>query len=407
MRRNTFLGLIALAVLAVVAASFAIKSREPAVPTTAQQRLLHPDLTNRVNDVTKVVIRSPDSTVTLERQGDRWVMPEKAGYPVDFAKVRTLLVQLARLETIEQRTAKPELHSRLQVEDLGAPDAKSLRITLQAKDAVVADLIVGRERPAGEGGGVFVRNAAEPQAWLAKGELRPEKQFVLWLDRNIVNVDRQRVQSVEIAHADGERVALAKPQPGAGDFALQTPVPEGREPKAAHELSALAGIPDYLILEDVRPAAEVTAAAPAVTAEFRTYDGLRVATRAFEQDGNTWVRVEAATVAPAPELAAWLEANKGKDTTEGRNAGQFKTAEDVAKEAEAINARVANWAYRLTDYKTGQLKSRTEQLTQEVKKAEAPAQPEAKPAEAATAPSVAPPEAAAPQAGSDTGQKTN
>lgn len=387
MRRNSFVALSILAIVAIAAAYLAIKNREHVPQTTGQRELLYPDLTARINDVTRVLIRSPGSTVTLERQGDHWVMPERGNYPVDFAKVRSLLVQISGLETVERRTAKPELYSKLGVEDIDSPDAKSVQVTLQAKDDTLADLLVGRTRPVTEGGGVFARDASEEQAWLAKGELRPDKEFVLWLDRNIVNVDQRRIKSVTIEHADGDRVAIAKPQPAAGDYVLESPVPAGREAKPANELSGLATIPDYLTLDDVRPAAEVKGDKPAVTGSFRTYDGMLLTLEASDADGKTWVHVKASSIPPAPELKPYVEANKGKETADGRQAGQFKTEEEVTKEIEAINARTADWAYRLTDYKTGKLKSGSNDVTQEKKEPE-------KPAEAA--PAASPPVAAAP-----------
>ena len=367
MRRNSFIALAAVAAVAVAGAVVALNERQESAPVARAGAALYPDLTDHLNDVTRIVLQSADGRVTLERQGERWVMPDRANYPVEFDKVRSLLLHLARLETVEPRTSKPELYSRLQVEDADRPEAKSVRVTVLAGDRTWADLIVGRSRPPGEGGGLFVRKAGEPQAWLVSGELRPDKGFVSWLDRNIVNVDQRRVQSVEIRHADGDRIIVAKPQPASGDYALQTPIPEGREPKPAHELSALPSITDFLILEDVRPASGLDWSNPPVTAEFRTYDGLALVMDAVERDGKTWVRVTADKIDPAPDTAAFVQENKGKDSPDGRTADLFKTPEEVAREAEAIDARVEGWAYRLTDYKTGKLKSRTADLTQEKK----------------------------------------
>lgn len=366
MRRNTFIALVGVAVLAIAGAGIAIQQRQEAGQAGPARQVFVPGLLDRVNAVTRVTIRSAESSVNLERTDDRWVMPDKAGYPVDFEKLRRMLLNLARIETVERRTTKPELYSKLQVEDVDAPDAKSVQVTVHAGDELLADVIIGRTRPTGEGGGLFVRRVGEEQAWLAEGELRPDRQLVSWLDRNIVNVDQRRIWTVTITHADGERVVVAKDQPAPGDYSLRSPIPEERQPKPAYDLSALPSITDFLILEDVRPASELDFATPAVTGEFVSYDGLRLIMDAIEDEGTMWVRVKADTVEPHPEAASFVSANAGKDSAEGRTADLFKTVEEVAAEAETINARTSGWAYRLTDFKTGKLRSRIEDLTQPV-----------------------------------------
>ena len=71
-------------------------------------------------------------------------------------------------------------------------------------DETLADLLVGRDRPAEVGGGVFVRKAGENQTWLASGSYQPNRRAIQWLDRNIVNIDSRRVHRVTMQHADGD-----------------------------------------------------------------------------------------------------------------------------------------------------------------------------------------------------------
>ena len=58
-----------------------------------------------------------------------------------------MIYDLARLELIERRTAKPALYPKIRVEDLGDSSALSIRIAAKAGGETAADLLVGFARP--------------------------------------------------------------------------------------------------------------------------------------------------------------------------------------------------------------------------------------------------------------------
>src|SRR3546814_2065306 len=64
------------------------------------------------------------SDLTLENAGGRWGVAEKSGYPADFEKVRATLLSVSQMETVEPRTAKPELLPKLEPSDVDAPESK-------------------------------------------------------------------------------------------------------------------------------------------------------------------------------------------------------------------------------------------------------------------------------------------
>ena len=84
--------------------------------------------------------------------------------------------------------------------------------------------------------------------------------------------------------------------------------------------------------------------------EFRTFDGLIVQATLLEREKETWARFEAAAdpAVTAPEKK--------------ENAKGLKSAEEVAEEVAAVNARVGAWAYRLSDYKAKVMKTRVADL---------------------------------------------
>jgi len=373
MRRQSFIVLAAVTAVVVIGAAVAVSIRDNDVQTAGDGGLMFPALYANANDIDQLVIKSSEGgTITMKQSGDRWVVAEKSDYPADFEKVRGTLLSLSQMRTVEPRTAKPELLARLELGDVDAKDSKSVAVTARKGGDTVADVLIGRWQATGQDQGMFVRRAGEDQSWLVKdGTTRPDKRVTQWLDRNIVNVDQRRVKSVTITHAGGDVVRIVKPNPAEGNYTLASKVPAGREPKAPHELETLASITDFLILDDVRPAKDLDFAKPAVKVQTVTYDGLVLNFEGVEKDDRFWVRVTPGEGDRDTALAAFIEANKGKETAEGRTAAQFKTSEEVTEQIAAIKAATDGWAYQLTDYKTDKIRMDTQGITQPPAAAEA------------------------------------
>ena len=373
MRRQSFIVLAAVTAVVVIGAAVAVAIRDDSVQTAGDGALMFPALVENANSIDQLVVKSAEGgTITMKHSGDRWVVAEKSDYPADFEKVRATLLSLSQMRTLEPRTAKPELLPRLELSDVDAKDSKSVEVVAKKGGDTVADALIGRWQATGQDQGMFIRRAGEDQSWLVKGgNARPDKRVVQWLDRNIVNVDQRRVKSVTITQAGGDVVKIVKPNPAEGNYTLASKVPAGREPKAPHELETLASITDFLILDDVRPAKELDFAKPAVKTQTVTYDGLVLNFDGVEKDGHFWVRVSPSEGERDPALAAFIEANKGKETPEGRTAAQFKTPEEVTKQIAAIKAATDGWAYQLTDYKTDKIRLDTQGITQPIAAADA------------------------------------
>ena len=329
--------------------------------------MLYPGLLNRVNDIDFVeVATTADGTVSARREDGRWGVVQRHGYPADFKMLSRMLYDLARLELIEPRTAKPALYPKIRVEDLGDRSALSIRIVAKAGGETAADLLVGFARPDELGGGVFVRKSGEAQSWLAKGDFQPVQLLTRFLDRNICNVEQRRIHRTRLTHADGETVTVFKAGPEETDWKLEEPPGEGRKAKASHELSPLTSWLDFLIFDDVRPAAEVDFSEPLVTGRFVTFDGMRVDVRMAKQDGDYWVVLSTAPETPDPRVQPLLDQRKTMEAgkLEGSLQMALKTPGEVAAEIEEINAAAGGWAYRVTDYKTDKFRTRLVQVTE-------------------------------------------
>lgn len=368
MKPATFAALAIATVVVAGAAYYATMQRDAVVADPWERQPLYPDLLERVNDVTSVRIASQaDGIVTLTKQDDRWTVAERHDYAADFGRIRAALVELARMESLEPKTSKPENFADLAVQDVEAPEGtttNSIRFTAKAGEEVLADLLIGRVRPEDVGKGVFVRKHGENQVWLASGAFQPNRRALQWLDRSVVNIDSRRIWEVTVTHPDGDTFTVHRPEMGSENMAYASPTPEGQEPKPAHELNNMANIPDFLIFEDVQPADNVAWTADPVVSTYRTYDGLTLTLTAVEHEGETWVKGTAATSPRADGIDEFVAEHEGEDSAAGRIADEFKSADAAAAEADAIAKHLAPWAYRLTAYKSGKVTQRSDGMLQ-------------------------------------------
>ena len=126
--------LIALAVAAAIAVGGAVAVSLSGSSGSGSQKTakLFPSLAAQINDVGTVIVARKDETVTLAKKDNGWVVAEKYNYPASFEKVRNLLVDLAELQPLEQKTSTAALYPELQLEDLSQADAKSVLLTIKS-----------------------------------------------------------------------------------------------------------------------------------------------------------------------------------------------------------------------------------------------------------------------------------
>ncbi len=119
MRKKALLILI---LLTVVVAAAAVIVRKDTNAVAGAGEPLFPALLDNINDITTVVGVGAGETFTLVREGDRWVVSEKQGFPADQDKARQLILGMARLARIEPKTSNPDLYEKIGLDDIHAED---------------------------------------------------------------------------------------------------------------------------------------------------------------------------------------------------------------------------------------------------------------------------------------------
>ena len=351
MNKTGFLILTAVTA-ALIAGAAALR---PAATTTgpAAGARFFPNLDAKaVNAVDRRRVTAEGKNFTLERKAGTWIVREKGGYPATFARVKEALVSLSQLKQFERKTSDPSRYDKLDLEDPAKKGASSKRLTAFAGGKAVADVIVVKSNAKEILFGrslVYIRLPGDKQSWLAAGDPKLAAEIGDWLDRAVHDVKPGRIREAVLTAAAGTdkdvaepaRVIVGKEKAGDAEFALRN-LPDDREIKGERFLRYIGESLDNLTLEDVRPAGEVDFAGKAAgAAEFRTFDGLVVTARLArtgkpDEDDKYWMTFRAAV-----DEAALL---KDKPKAES----ELKPAAEVRKEAAAINARTAGWAYKVS-----------------------------------------------------------
>lgn len=315
----------------VVALAFWVNTgREPTVSSEASGAPLIAGMKASINNIKSVRVYGggEQTLVTLNKSDTGWTVAERDGYQADIEKVREYLLRLADATMIEAKTTTESLYPKLGVESVTSKDAKGMRVDIDGLKSPVK-LIVGNFNGQGAGG-TFVRRNDEPQSWLAKGTLTPEKLASNWLQKALTDIPSSRIQRVEI-DANGKQLVAQKATAADANYQIEN-VPKGRELNSAFEGNGLASVLAGLRFEDVRKAVadEVSEANATLKVRYQAFDGLIVQAHSRYLNDKNWVVF---TVALDPVIAEANILREQKQAATDFEAAKSLHAEALAKAA--------------------------------------------------------------------------
>lgn len=306
------LWLIAGALVAVAAITMGIEYRS-ARPDLASGPVL-PGLQETIRQGQRIVITSSEATYRIERvqRGEQavWVMRDRGDYPVLATRLAQLTEGLQGLRYERRMTNDPSKHGRLGV---GDPREGGRGILVQIEDgrgALLVNLILGIEPS-----GLYARRPDNPQTWAVDGELPPLRNMAAWLELQPIQFGPERLARVEITPPTGRAYVLARESAGQ-PWRIVSP---GLAALAQSSVNAAAEHLTQVSPSDVQPAPAVQGP---VIARVRalTADGVTIDAELIQSESRQWLKLVARAETPEQE-----------------------------QEALAINARVAAWAYQLSD----------------------------------------------------------
>jgi hypothetical protein len=322
-----------LAILAAVTAFFLILAVLAVIQQTRslapkfEQRPFFPGLTDHINDLGEIAVTSKSGTFHLRLQQGKWVVVEKDSFPADAGQIRAVAVGVADLTMLEPKTGRSDW---LTYVGLGAPDKGGDAVSLTLADMSgkpMAEVLVGHSQGAADELGrqtLYVRRPNENQSWLARGALAPRPNAADWLDKNVINIARDRVKGATVTPAMGPGYTLSRDSKDQQDFKLLD-LPAGRSLSFEGSPDGVAGAIIGLTIDDVGKADQFDFS-KAPQSVFHTFDGLDVVVKIATKGMDHWATIAAAGMNPATQT-----------------------------EATAINARLNGWAFKLPEMEMEQI----------------------------------------------------
>jgi hypothetical protein len=367
------LGLVTLAFSAL--AIFLSLKNENTEPNEFAAGLLLPDLSRSLGKIARLEMLTGDEHVIIEpRANGQWVVANYHDFPVKFPLLRQMIVGLAGLTLLEERTTRPEWHHYL---DLVAPEegGAARRYILYGKDGgTIADILVGKPAAYAAVSGearFYVRRSGENQSYLAKGIIPDISTRRAWLDDEILSLERERIAFVDMAPNEGPPYRLER-LPGGGDFALNT-LPQGRVARPASALNAVAGALVGLSFLQVTPVDQIDFK-NAAHARYATKDGLviDVFVASPKDKKGGWISLAARVEESLPTSASFAEAgtsgNGGRQATPADRVIPNPVASPLEarrNEALALGARFKGWAFEAPPYKADLLSRSLQALSED------------------------------------------
>lgn len=310
MRKGGFLLLLGATIVLLVLALVSLRLGERTVTQASAGERTLPDLAGKLGDLTWIRLSRGATRVNFAQIGGSWAVVEKGNYPAIQSKVRQLLLGLADVTLVEPKTRRPELLSRLALDDPSKGNAT--QVTLQDRTGnTVGELIVGKRRSDrfGTGNdGVYVRRPGNDQAWLARGSLDPSGDALSWIDRHLIDLPQNRIAAMKFTDPDGTELVLTRKTPDA-KFAAEN-APEDINLKTEAILTGPASALTNFDFDDLKPVTELPVPDHGVaTASYTTFDGMTVELFVFENGDAPWVGVDASG-SGAGEAEAKTIANK-------------------------------------------------------------------------------------------------
>jgi hypothetical protein len=325
-RRRNLAILAAIAIVAILLAVLGVWHQASLTGSKREAQTVFPQLPGNIAKIARIHIVSKAHGVLDIKFNPQhgWVLPQHSNYPASFETLRSTVVGMAALQTIQRATARPDWYGKIAV-DAPPKGAGTLIELYDDKGATLASLIMGKETDIGDStgaAGIFVRKPDKRHSWLVRSVFEPKSDASSWLDKNVISIDRARIQEADVTPITGPAFTVRREKPNDADFTL-APIPAGRELAYEGAADGVAAAITGFAFDDVRPATDFdfTNAPRVIT---RTFDGLVVTVQIVTQGPDFWATVYAEGEPRKP---------------------------DADREARAIDAHANGWAYKLPDYK--------------------------------------------------------
>jgi hypothetical protein len=176
--------------------------------------------------VSSILIGSGVDAVKLKRKGNGFVVASKDDYPAVMSKINKLVRTCLDIRTINKVTSDASNHFDLEVvEDKARTLVKFFRADPNEEDQLITGVVVGKTET--QTNQVYVRKADSDEVYTVKTAPVVRKSSLDYVEKEIVNIIKDRVKSVTVSSSEGSYVLRV--EDGNDSKIILEGLPEGRE----------------------------------------------------------------------------------------------------------------------------------------------------------------------------------
>src|SRR5437763_1767755 len=163
-------------------------------------------LSDRPPQLGDIAITTKAGAFHVRLQQGKWVIAERNNFPADPSQLRSTALGLADLTVLEPKTGRADWLSYV---GLIAPDKGGDAVAVKISDTngkSIGDVLIGHTEGAPDTLGrnaLYLRHPNENQSWLARGSLTLKSNATDWLDRNVLNIARDRIKGATVTPEKG------------------------------------------------------------------------------------------------------------------------------------------------------------------------------------------------------------
>jgi len=174
-------------------------------------------------DIGTIEIKERQSTVTLKRDKEGFVVVNKDNYPADTARINDLLGECLEIKTGELYTDDKRNHKDLGVTEA---DAEGIVKFFRSDGTLLTGIVIGKSRQAGRG--CFIRLAASDEVYVTDERPTISERAMNYIDQEIISVNQEDIESVTIS-SPNDFYTLRETE---GRNVILEDLPEGKKLKA-------------------------------------------------------------------------------------------------------------------------------------------------------------------------------
>jgi len=303
-------------------------------------------------EIDSIVTGTGDDEVTLKRHGSGFVVVDKDNYPAKTSEINSLITKCLDIQTLEFVTGNPANHEDLEVTEEKAHSVIKF-MKADPNSSLLTGIVVGKTKELGQGSYVRLLSSnpnLSNRVYVISNAPRFGSGAMSLIERQLISVKREDIESVTVSSPDGEYVLKLKE--GGKDVLLEN-IPAGKKLKSAEGKSVFTALANLSFDDVKRNFGELSFDRQYVC---RLKDSTEYTVKIAAEDGKIYITCSAEFKGQRPST---IRKDESEEELKAKEAKLL--ADDKAKE---FTAGHKGWIYEIPSYKVKNLTKELSDLTE-------------------------------------------